>query len=130
MDNRLSFEPPAQKDFVIVSSTEVAAILVDSNDDEAVHIAANTFADDVERVSGRRPTVHVDKVPSGAGSTIIAATTGSHLFGTHKAPDLEGKWEAFDIRVGNASDIGAALCVTGSDKVSGNRRSALTVSVA
>jgi hypothetical protein len=117
MENQLSFDS-ADTGFTIASSRQATAILVDSKDDQAVHIAANTFADDVERVTGKRPAVHIDTLPKGTTAAIVATTAGSTLLSSDGAVgELLGKWEAFDIRVRKAAGIESALCVTGSDKV-------------
>jgi hypothetical protein len=72
MENILVFDQPSKPDLFHIASGEYAtAILLDSKDDEAVHIAANIFADDVERVTGRRPTVHIDFLPKGTSTAIV-----------------------------------------------------------
>jgi hypothetical protein len=119
MENILVFDQPPRPDLFHIASGEYAtAILLDSQDDEAVHIAANTFADDVERVSGKRPTVHIDSLPEGTSIAIVACTSSSALAHTDSARALDGQWEAFDIRIEKDGAAGSVMQVVGSDKVS------------
>lgn len=115
MENKLVFDTKLDdKSFLIASSTVATSILVDSKDHEAVHIAAQTFVEDVERVTGSKPKVYFDTLPKDVDSAIIACTVESSL-----AQDtaLRGQWEAFDIRVGQNTASKECLFVTGSDKV-------------
>jgi len=119
MKNILVFDQPSKPDVFHIASGEYAtAILLDSKDDEAVHIAANTFADDIERVSGKRPTVHIDCLPRGTSSAMIACTSSSDLAHTEVARALEGQWEAYDVRIGRDGVAESVMQVVGSDKVS------------
>jgi hypothetical protein len=117
METILVFDQPSGPDlFHIASIDHATAILLDSKDEEAVHIAANTFADDIARVTGTRPTVYIDSVPKGTSNTIVACTSSSSLAHDDSARALEGLWEAYDIRV-QKDAAGASMQVTGSDKV-------------
>jgi len=119
MESILVFDQPSRTDLFRIASTEHAtAILLDSKDDEAVHIAANTFADDIERVIGRRPTVYIDSLPKGTSTAIVACTNSSPLAHADSARDLDGKWEAYDIRIERDGAAGSVMQVVGSDKVS------------
>ena len=119
MKNILVFDQPSKPDVFHIASGEYAtAILLDSKDDEAVHIAANTFADDIERVSGKRPTVHIDSLPKGTSTAIIACTSSSALAHTEVARALEGQWEAYDVRIERDGAAESVMQVVGSDKVS------------
>ena len=99
-------------------------ILVDSADSEGIHIAARTFADDVERVTGLRPEVHKDSLPKGhRGPAVIAATAGSSLLSSLKSrpiSDLKGKWESYYTSVldGPCAGVKEGIVVAGSDRVS------------
>jgi hypothetical protein len=118
MENILVFDQPSRPDLFPIASSEYAtAILLDSKDDEAVHIAANTFADDVERVTGRRPTVYIDSLPKGTSTAIVACTTSSALAHTESAPALDGQWEAYNIRIQSDGAAESVMQVVGSDKV-------------
>ena len=119
MKNILVFDQPSKPDVFHIASGEYAtAILLDSKDDEAVHIAANTFADDIERVSGKKPTVHIDSLPKGTSTAIIACTSSSALAHTEVARALEGQWEAYDVRIERDGAAESVMQVVGSDKVS------------
>jgi len=127
------FESRKSDHFVIVSTENnfVAPILLDSSDDSAVHIAAQTFADDIERVSGTRPELYNDTLPAGSEETaIIIGTYSSHLLAENNGQleDLKGKWESFDIRVRDrpAPGVKHGLIITGSDRVSPLREFDLT----
>jgi hypothetical protein len=110
MENILVFDQPSKPDLFHIASSEYAtAILLDSKDDEAVHIAANTFADDVERVTGRRPTVHIDSLPKGTSTAIVACTCSSALAHPEVAGALDGQWEAYDIRVNRDGAAGPVM---------------------
>jgi hypothetical protein len=119
----------------LASAQHLLPILIDSSDAEAVHIAVSTFADDVMRVFGARPEVHTDSLPEGTSCAILAATVGSAIMRkvrgkaasqqTGQKPlraegdELEGKWEAFDVRVVDQpmQGLGEALVIAGSDRV-------------
>ena len=119
MENILVFDQPSKPDVFHIGSGEYAtAILLDSKDDEAIHIAANTFADDVERVTGRRPTVYLDSLPKGTSTAIIACTSSSALAHAEVVRALDGKWEAYDVRIGKHGAAESVMQVVGSDKVS------------
>jgi hypothetical protein len=119
MENILVFDRPSEPGLFHIASGECAtAILLDSKDDEAVHIAANTFADDVKRVTGRRPTVHIDSLPKGTSTAIVACTSSSALAHRDSARALEGQWEAYDVRIERDGADGSVMQVVGSDKVS------------
>jgi hypothetical protein len=119
MDNILRFDQPSKPELFHIASKEYAtAILLDRKDDEAVHIAANTFADDIERVTGRRPTIYFDSLPKGTSTAIVACTNASALAHTDSARALDGQWEAYDIRVEKDGAAESVMQVVGSDKVS------------
>jgi hypothetical protein len=111
--------------FIIASNGRAAPILLESGVDESVKIAVETFADDVERVSGTRPKVFTDTLPSDEANPIIVklATKDSieardqvH-FAESDQKSLHGKWESYRMKVETKSDQ-RSLVVTGSDKVS------------
>lgn len=114
---------------LLASSKGAAPILLDSKAPEALHVAVNTFADDVERVVGVRPEVFTDSLPKGVQSAIVVSIYGDsvqpapeqgHQGQQHfSASGLAGKWESYEIR-GRRGVAGAdeAMIITGSDKVS------------
>jgi len=97
--------------FLIADHGSLVPIITDSSDAHSVHLAASTFADDLERVTGSRPWVGNDTVPDWASKVIMV--------GTGSGNGLEGKWEAFDIRVVSnpMEGVEEALMIAGSDKV-------------
>lgn len=46
---------PEEGNFQLVTLNNIASILIDEKDKETVNLCAGLFADDVERVTGRRP---------------------------------------------------------------------------
>ncbi len=114
-------------DFVIASKPHkhTTPILLDSQDNEAIHVAAQTFADDVYKVTGLRPELYNDTLPKTSPHAIIVGSVSSRLIehiggDTEYVSDLEGKWESFDIRVTKKplKGIDEGLIVVGSDRVS------------
>lgn len=106
--------------FALADHGSLVPIITDSTDAEALHIAASTFADDLERVTGSRPAVFNDTVPDWADRVVMVGTASSPLVSSRQGSNaVAGKWEAYDIRVVTAPVDGVveALVVTGSDKV-------------
>src|SRR5882672_2262133 len=60
-------------DFPLAPANATAAILADSADFKVVQIAANLFAEDVERVTGRKPAV-LDSAAKVSGPVVILGT--------------------------------------------------------
>lgn len=107
MDNKLVFEP-TEGSFRIIDHGKPVPIVVDPAVDQSVRIAVDTFADDVERISGRRPAVLATSDTPDQSAIVVRIATEND-----ESP-LFGKWEAFQIRMD--SDC-KNLIVTGSDKV-------------
>lgn len=111
------------------SAGSAAPLLIDSTDPEAVHIAVKNFANDVYRVTGARPKVHVDNLPGDEETAIVAATSASRLMREIRSvissdrksvySELDGKWESFRIQVENKPLPGLeeGLIISGSDRV-------------
>lgn len=102
-----------------------ADIYTDPRDYHVVGITANMFADDVERVTGKRPhvavTASVKSIPKGV--TVVVGTVGkSRLIDElvrQKAIDvsaIKGKWESHIITTINRPRIGQLLVIAGSDR--------------
>ena len=102
-----------------------ADIYTDPRDYHVVGITANMFADDVERVTGKRPhvavTASVKSIPKGV--TVVVGTVGkSRLIDElvrQKAIDvsaIKGKWESHIITTVNRPRIGQLLVIAGSDR--------------
>jgi hypothetical protein len=120
----LSFDSTdSDSHFLIANYGSLVPIITDSSDSEALHVAASTFADDIERVTGSRPTVCNDTVPDWASQVVVVGTTSSPLLSGlagSASGDLKGQWEAYDMRVvaNPVEGVAEALVITGSDKVS------------
>jgi hypothetical protein len=100
-----------------------AVILLDSMDSPAVHIAANSFADDVQRVTGTRPQLYNDTMPSGGIQPIIVGTINSKLMqsiqgASNITSSLTGKWESYWTGVLDhpMNGVKQGLVIAGSDK--------------
>ncbi|HEY3757501.1 MAG TPA: glycosyl hydrolase 115 family protein [Opitutaceae bacterium] len=113
----------APTSFVIADGHSAASLAVDPSDYPVVGIAANLFADDVQRVCGQRPTVG----PSAENSRLIIVGTLDHsrlidqLAVTGKLGDLSGlrgHWETTRIeRVDQPlPGVASALVIVGSDR--------------
>ncbi len=92
-------EQPSAGCFPLSAPTGVATICTDADDYRVVGIAATMLADDVERVTGRRPALS-SKLPKGAA--LVAGTLGKSrlIDGLVKrcqidVSSLRGKWESF-----------------------------------
>lgn len=74
-----------------------ATIVYDIKDAPLVAHMAATLADDIERVSGIRPSV-VTEMPE--GPVVVLGTAGkSNLLASH--PEIEGKWESYALKTEN-----------------------------
>lgn len=101
-----------------------AIVVVDAQDYPVVQLAANLFADDVQRVSGHR--LAVTNAPAQASQMVIAGTLGHSLLidqmaaaGKLKDPGkIRGRWEATLWQVVQEPFPGVkrALVITGSDR--------------
>jgi hypothetical protein len=105
--------------FVIADHGSLVPIITDSSDSASIHLAAATFADDLERVTGSRPGVYNDTVPDWAQRVVMVGTVSSGLLAGLDKRGLEGQWEAYNIRVVDSpvDGVESALVITGSDKV-------------
>jgi hypothetical protein len=116
--------PPGKRPFILASAKDKHAtpILLDSEDDEAIHIAAHSFAKDVERVTGVKPRVYNNTLPQGTKQAIMVGSAGSGLIGgigLQHVTDMQGKWEVFDARVvERVRGLDEAVVIAGSDRVS------------
>lgn len=89
--------------FPLVSKTAGAAVLVlSASAPEVVRIAANDFADDIQRVTGRRPDI-VPIAPAGRRPQVVIALDPPSA--------LSGRWEAFQL-----SATADTLTIAGSDR--------------
>lgn len=103
-----------------------AAILYASDDAVGVKIASESLADDLEQITGRRPSIYGSPAAGNisAPSAIIIGTVDSSLVqplaraGKMDVSDIRGKWEAFKTSVvaNPFPGIRSGLVIAGSDK--------------
>ena len=108
----------------IAGGQQNAVVVVDTNDYPVVQLAANLFADDVQRVSGHRLVVTNTSMAS--SQLIVAGTLGHNtlidqLAGDGKLKDLDkiqGRWEAtlWQIVEKPFPGVDRALVIVGSDR--------------
>jgi hypothetical protein len=124
-DLQISFSQLNEPDSIpIAGPGHTCAVIVDANDFEVVHVAANLFADDVQRVCGRRPVV--TRAATGAADMIIAGTLHhsaiiDQMAGAGMLQDLDkitNKWEAtlWQIVERPLPGVDRALVIVGSDR--------------
>jgi hypothetical protein len=109
---------------VLVDGATAATVLVDGDDHPVVQLAAGLFADDVERVTSRRPTI-AHETPA-AGPLVIVGTLGrsrliAQLVADGKLRGLEriaGRWEATSWQMVERPFPGVerAFVIVGSDR--------------
>ena len=113
--------------FTIASENKefTAPFLLDSKDNTAIHLAAQTLARDIHTITGSKPILYNDTLPSNVSTAIIIGSIHSKLIEGTKTQDgvkedLDGKWESYDARVVHhpIKGLDSALVVTGSDRVS------------
>lgn len=105
---------------------DAADIYYDGSDFQVVSITAGMLSDDVERVTGRRPTVHavasLEDIP--VRPSVIAGTVGKSVLvdalvrdGVLDVDALLGKWESYLIQTVRHPSTGKPLLViAGSDR--------------
>jgi hypothetical protein len=105
-------------------SQNATSIYTDENDDWLIQKIALLFQNDIEKVTGKRPSI-IHSIPSSAKNIIIigSITRSSliqQLIQTKKvnADSLEDKWEAYQIKIIQhpLKGIDNALVIAGSDK--------------
>jgi hypothetical protein len=115
---------PGSSDFHIITRLHKADIFVDEKDHNTVRLAANLFADDVERITGERPAVISNSQPAGRHCIIIGSIESSSLIKGLIAEkridvtEIEGRWEACLTQVVDdpLPGVGRALIIAGSDR--------------
>jgi len=110
--------------FPLLQDKRTASICIDKSDYTGVLRAASDLQADIERVSGVKPGLTTNGIPSGK-IAIIAGTLGksSHIDNLVKAgkintDSITGKWESFIITTVNQPmpTVEQALVIAGSDK--------------
>jgi hypothetical protein len=118
------FKSDKKNDFTLAAQNFTADVLLDSTDNKTVLLAAGLFADDVERVSGKKPELKFS-IKNISKNCVIAGSIGESSiiqdFVKKKVIDiseLEGRWEACLIQVVDKPFDGVkkALFVVGSDR--------------
>ena len=114
----------AQESFALIRQGQPAALLVDASADPAVRHVADSFAADLERVSGRLPQ-RLEQVQSAHGNLVIIGVLGHSPVvdeliraGKIEANDLAGQWEAYrQIVVDHPfPNVARALVIVGADR--------------
>ncbi len=112
--------------FVIASNKEAVKLYIDedSDDYEGLKLAAESFAEDVRKVSDAEPEIVTDSSKL-SGSVIIVGSVGENELidklvseGKLTAEDIKGKWEVYKTDVIEKPFYGVekALVIAGSDK--------------
>lgn len=104
-------------DFSLAQAGKVSPVRVDPADFDCVRLAAGLFADDLERVTGRRPAVMADaELPD--GPAVLIGTLGRSALidrlaaaGKLDAGRIAGQWESFLIAA-----VDGSLVIAGSDR--------------
>lgn len=114
----------AKGDLKLVDRAQAADILVSPDDFKVVQIAAQNLAADVERVTGKKPTL-LSEASKASGHVVIVGTLDKSPLiqallrsGKLRVEELRGKWESFVITtVPNPfPNIEMALVIVGSDR--------------
>jgi len=108
----------------LVLANNVADIYVDAKDAKLETIAAGLLADDIERVTGKKPRVVNDPAQLGADAIIIGSVGHSalvdQLIAANKvnAADVSGQWETYKLQVVSQPlpNVQNALVIVGSDR--------------
>lgn len=109
--------------FPLMTEKDRATVYFDENDSKTVKTVANLFADDVERVTGKRPTVSTGK-PKAKIAVIVGTVDGNRWIrelSEKKKVDasaMRGQWERFVLATVENPFPGVeeALIVAGSDR--------------
>jgi hypothetical protein len=111
-------------DFKLAQGTQLAPVYVAPEDFECVRLAGNLFAEDIERVTGHKPTVITDATKLNEPTVIVGTLGQSPLIdqlaaaGKFDAKQIQGQWESYLITtVANPlPGVSSALVIAGSDR--------------
>jgi len=115
--------PCLSAEFELAGPECLASILVPGSEPAYVRRAAEDLAGDVEKITGRRPTI-VDSLGQCAANTVVLASTSHESsadllaqFVPQAAQSLKGKWEAYQVQLHGATvgPVRQALVIAGSD---------------
>lgn len=110
--------------FSVVSDGTVATVVYDTLDYKVVAKSVGLFADDIRKVTGRKPVVTCS-LPEADNEVIVIGTVGCSRIvdelvqrGKIDVSDIRGQWERFLIQTVEKPfrGIGKALVIAGSDK--------------
>jgi len=110
--------------FPLITSSQIASIYIDQNDDWLVRKVASLLQNDIELVTGKKAKI-ISKLPSNAKSIIVIGTisrssTIDKLVKERKlnTDELKDKWECFKLESIERpfNGIENALVIVGSDK--------------
>jgi len=111
--------------FPLIGDGTAATVFVDAGADSAVRRVAASFADDLGRVCGTRPTFIEGHIADVRGPVVVIGVLGQSAMidqlvrgGRIQAADLHGEWEAFrQIVVDNPlPGVARALVIVGADR--------------
>lgn len=112
--------------FPLVQGTKTANIFTDKNDFPVIQITAKMLADDIERVTGHRPSLsaaeEIEELPSNV--SVIAGTIGKNRIVDKlieqkliDVSDIKGKWESFIlVTIKHPIHKNPILVIVGSDR--------------
>ncbi len=117
-------QDPTRNAFPLASSEHAAHICIDSCDAKVVAISAGLLADDVERLTGLKPSVLASPENLPEGPVLVAGTFGHNSLidsfaaeGLIDIESLKGKWESFLVQtVRPKGRMDPVLVVAGSDR--------------
>ena len=120
----ITSENPDQNDFLLVTRNDLATILVDEEDNATVRLCAGIFADDVQRVSGRKPLLLHDIKDAAGSCVIIGSINESRIIkkliasGKIDVQGIKGKWESCLTQIidNPLPGIEKGLVIAGSDR--------------
>ena len=110
--------------FTLSANGKATNLLIDPNDYAVVSITANMLADDMERVTGRKPEVGT-AIKGKADAMVIAGTIGKSLWIDKlvkakkiNVEPIRGKWESFIVATVDKPlpKVKRALVIVGSDR--------------
>jgi hypothetical protein len=109
--------------FTVVAENTVASILIDKNDAKVVTIASDIFANDVEKITDKKPIISTKSNQS--TPTIIAGTIGKNKWiddmiaiGKIDVSKIENQWERYSVQIveNPMASLDKTLVVVGSDR--------------
>ena len=115
---------PDSSDFPILSNEIMVNILVDDKDSKTVLLSAGLLADDIERVSGHKPSIVANRSEAKPYCIIMGSIENSRiikkLIASRKidVKEIKGEWESCltEIVDNPLPDVKKALVIAGSDR--------------